>query len=365
MHFLDATFDQYLFCLVFYLYLSFSSLLFIKKKGTIFLTWLLIVAFCVFSYFAGDWFNYKVLLPYITSDYKDPIYYYFAVFVKRDYLLFRLLIWGIATFLVYLTSWKLNLRKNITAFIFIWTFLPTFCYARASLAMASYFCGLSFIVSKSKYSKIIELIIGISLIFLSFLFHRSFLPVIVVTPLVFVKINRKIVILLVLLFPYILKLLNLVLNMMMDELVIEGEEFESFSITAQSYAKQSQRTFNWKYMLVSNLKYIGFYIVFIYLLWKTKISKHKIELPIYIDRLFSIEIIIIVVSTAFFYLSIASGISDVLSYRYLFISGIPSVLILTHLIQTRNTKIRVSLYLMFCVWLSTIGLMVGKLYALS
>lgn len=363
----DASFNQYLFNLLFYLLLSFMSWRLVKKKKPVTLTWLLIVVFCIYSYFAGDWFNYKYSLPYIDADYKDPIYYYFALIANKNYILFRLLIWGLATLLVYLLTLRLNLNRNITAFVFIWLFVPTFCYARASLAMASYFCGLSFLLARpgQRGNRYYNWILGIALIVLSFYFHRSFLPVIVATPLIFIKFNRKLLLLLILLFPFVLRLVNQLMNMMMEDLILEGDEFESFSQTAQSYANQTRHSYNWKFMLVSYFKYIGLYIPFIYIIWKTKISRIKVYLPRTLDRFLTIEIVIIVVATVFFIMSNTSGASDVLGYRYLFMTGIPSTVIFAYLLQHKELRMKNAILLMFVVWLSTVGFMVGKLLTLS
>lgn len=363
----DATFNQYLFNLLFYLLLSIMSLYYTKREKPITMTWLLIVVFCIYSYFAGDWFNYKHSLPFINSDYKDPIYYYFALLSNKNYIVFRLLIWGLATLLVYFLSKRLILNTNVVVFVFIWLFLPTFCYARASLAMASYFCGLAFLIARPNTSRNRNRhwIIGIFLIIMSYYFHRSFLPIVIATPLIFVKFNRKLLFLLFLLFPLVLRLLGQFMNMMMDDLILEGSDFESFSRTAQAYAKQERHNYNWKFMLVSYFKYVGLYIPFIYIIWKTKMSKFKVLLPRSLDAFLTIEIIIIVVSTAFFIMSNTVGLSDVLGYRYLFMTGIPSTMILSYLLQNKELKIARALALMFIVWLSTVGFMVGKLFVIS
>lgn len=363
---LDASFGQYLFDLVFYLLLCFLSWKSIRKDKPALLIWFLIAVFCVFSYFAGDWFHYRISFPTIDKNYSEPIYYYFSILAGKNYLIYRLLVWGLATLLVYLTCTQLGLNKNITVFVFVCFFLPIFCYARASLAMASYFCGLSYLVKQPIRPHMISNVFkGIVLIILSYFFHRSFLTIIAVTPFIFLRYNKKTIILIVLLFPLLLAMIRNSLNQFATEVVFEGSELESFADAAQGYASQERRIYNWKYSLVSNLKYVGFYIPFLYMLWITKLSKRRIQLPSSIEKYLSIGTLIIVVSTAFFVLSYTDNTSQVLGYRYLYMSGIPSTILVSYALQSNSINTKKSIYLMFLSWLSTIALIVGKLFALS
>lgn len=363
---LDATFGQYLFNLVYYLFLCLVSLILAKRQKNVLFLWVLIVLFCIFSYFAGDWFHYRLILPYLDMSFSEPVYYYFAELSGRNYLVFRLLVWGLATFFVCVACMRLNLNGSLAAFVFIWFFLPTFCYARASLAMASYFCGLSFFTGKShRRLPLIDICLGLLLIVSSYFFHRSFLPIIVATPLVFVKFNRWTIVLLLLLFPVFLAAMRYSLNQMATDMFFEGDDFESFSEAAQGYAMQERRVYNWKYALVSNLKNVGFYLPFFYIIIRAKFSSKRIAMPFCLEKMISIAIVILVVSTSFFVLSYTDNTSQVLGYRYLYMLGLPSTFLLTYLLQMQLVTKKKSLILMSLAWLSTILLIVGKLFALS
>ncbi len=363
---LDATFGQYLFNLVFYLFLCLVSFYLANKQKDVLFLWVLTVLFCIFSYFAGDWFHYRLLLPYLDQSFSEPVYYYFAELSGRNYLFFRLLVWGLATLFLFVACKRLKLNGNIAAFVYIWFFLPTFCYARASLAMASYFCGLSFFIEKShRRLPLIDISLGLFLIVLSYFFHRSFLPIIVATPLIFVKFNRGTIVLILLLFPFFLALLRYSLNQMAADMFLEGSDFESFSDAAQGYAMQERRTYNWKYSLVSNLKYIGFYLPILYVIIRAKFSSKRIALPFSYEKIISVAILILVLSTAFFVISYTDNTSQVMGYRYLYMLGIPSTFLLSYLLQMRLVTKKKSLILMSLAWLSTVLLIVGKLFALS
>ena len=362
---LDATPLQYLFNLFFYLILCLLSLKSMDKERTALLNWLLIVVFCVFSFFAGDWFHYQLLMPTISNDFSEPIYYYFAIFVKRNYLLFRLAVWGMATCFLYNTSKRLRINQNIVSFVFIWFFLPTFCYARASLAMASYFLGLSLLLWKNKkQSSLFQNVFGVMLIALSYVFHRSFLPIIILTPFAFIKLNTRRTLVLLLLLPVFVNVIFSILGLASEGLLLDNDELESFSSSAQAYANQSRHNFNWKYTLISNLKHIGFYIPFLFVIIKTKLNRHKILLPKVFESLLTIDFIIIIIASTFFIMSRIWNTSDVLGYRFLYMTGIPTSILLSFLLQNGILNKRTTLVLLLSTWISTVGLIIGKLLSM-
>lgn len=365
MQLLDASFGQYLFDLFFYLILCFISWRLVGKRDRLTFVWLLIVAFCVLSFFAGDWFHYRSQLPYIDKNFSEPLYYYFAILSFRNYFLFRFLVWGCATLLFFYISKVNDLDQSSLLFVFILLFLPTFCYARASLAMSSYFLGLSLWANmRQKHFKVSIFITGSFFIVLSFFFHRSFLPIIALSPLVFFKFNRGFIVLLIILIPLFMRALSMVLNLAAEDSLIDGEEFEAFSATAQGYANQTRHVFNWKFTLISNLKHIGLYIPFIYILFRTKFSKHRVRLPRYLEKIFIVDFFIYLLATVFFLLSISQDSSDVLGYRFLYMTGIPTTVLMAYLLQKHElTKVKAFL-LFFCTWLSTVGLILGKLLSL-
>ena len=103
----------------------------------------------------SDWFAYQR----IVKDYDftpgayhhmEPIYGFIIRIVNRNYLLFRIIVWGGAFLLVGLTFKRFEINQNVSIFLLVTAFLLTFNYARATLAMACYYYGLSFLIKPIK-----------------------------------------------------------------------------------------------------------------------------------------------------------------------------------------------------------------------
>ena len=296
----EATYNQYLFCLIFYLLIIVIAWKWKLNEKPKTLTWILALLFCLFSYFNSDYFHYEEDLMQLDQSYKDFFYYYIAEISGRVYWLFRLIIWGSALLLFYFTSNRLGLHKNLSIFVFSVFFLPTFCYARASLAMALYFDGLSFLVSPKPNHKIFSFIIGLLFILSSFLGHRSFLVIIALTPVIFIRFRKWHMIVLILAFPFILEIIKGLLTQMMGGTILSGEGFESFSESATRYSELNRVDRNWKYQLITNLKYVGFYIPFIVILLKTKFNRQLITSAM--SKYISITLAIFIIATSFYLL---------------------------------------------------------------
>ena len=358
----EATYSQYLFCLIFYLILVLAAWRWKLNEKPKTLTWILTLLFCLFSYFNADYFHYEEELMRLDQSYKDFFYYYIAEISGRVYWLFRLIIWGSALLLFYLTSNRLGLQKNLSIYVFVVFFLPIFCYARASLAMALYFYGLSFLASPKPNHRILSYMIGLLFIFASFLGHRSFLVIIALTPVIFIRFRKWHVIVLLLAFPLLLVIIKgLLTQMMMGGVILNGEEFESFSVTATRYSELNRIERNWKFQLITNLQYIGFYIPFIVILLKTKLN--RLLLTSAMSKYLSISLAIFIIATSFLLITDV-GATDVLAYRFLFMTGIPITFILCFLIQEDIMSFKEANMSMLVIFMSTILFIAGKVYTL-
>lgn len=357
----EATYNQYLFCLVFYLIIVVVAWRWKLNEKNKTLTWILALLFCLFSYFNSDYFHYEEELMELDQSYKDFFYYYIAELSGRVYWLFRLIIWGAALLLFYLTSNRLGLQKNLSIYVFAVFFLPTFCYARASLAMALYFYGLSFLANPKPNHKILSFMIGLLFILASFLGHRSFLVIIALTPVIFIRFRKWHMIVLLLAFPFILNVMTGLLTQMMGGTILNGEGFESFSESATRYSELNRIERNWKFQLITNLKYIGFYIPLFVILLKTKFN--QLLLSSTMSKYLSITIAIFIIATSFLLITDV-GATDVLAYRFLFMTGIPITLILCFLIQEDILSFKEANLSMFIIFISTILFIAGKIYTL-
>lgn len=139
----------------------------------------------------GDFYHYGDFVQHFTpstESHMEPFYVWLIGFTHRNYLLWRVIIWGGALLLTYLTAKRLEINSVYTFFFLCVCFIFTFNYARTSLGIALYFYGLSFLI-KPGGRKIISYIFGVILIYLSKNFHSSMYILIILTPFLFIKLK--------------------------------------------------------------------------------------------------------------------------------------------------------------------------------
>ena len=143
---------------------------------------LLILLFCLYSFWGKDWFGYlsyyeEIERGGVVSSLED-VYNWVGGFCP-SYVLFRLVIWGPALFFFFKTTKRLSLDRDTVLFFFCSIYLIWFSYARVSLAMAVIFYGYSLMYSSRKRFDL-KYIFGILLILASFYLHKSSIFAIVV-----------------------------------------------------------------------------------------------------------------------------------------------------------------------------------------
>lgn len=153
---------------------------------------LLFFIFVVTSWTNGDWFHYKEYVKTFNPVDKTSMegFYNFVIAkVHSNYLLFRCVVWGLATFLLYKCIKVSGVDPYMTmAFLFV-IFIDYFDYSRAALGLTCYMLGLNLLVSEDK--RLSRKLIALGLIFCSVLFHRSMAMLICLTPFSLIPINKK------------------------------------------------------------------------------------------------------------------------------------------------------------------------------
>ena len=90
---------------------------------------------------------------------------------SHSYVLFRMIIWGSAIWLLLRTFRRLQVNMDVAIAFFSMASLIWFSYARVSLSFALMFFGLALISTKSK--TLFSNIFGLLLVWASFYFHKS------------------------------------------------------------------------------------------------------------------------------------------------------------------------------------------------
>lgn len=317
----------------------------IRAQWLIFFAMLFVIV--ITNFVGGDFYHYqKWCFEYnFNSDknHGEPIYAYVVKLAGKNYLLFRILIWGTGLVLIKDSCRRLRINKFCTFFFIFAAFLITYSYARASFAMAVYYWGLSFMISdKSRRAKSI----GLLIICISFFFHNSMLLCICLTPLIYAPLKRRTILAIIILCPIICVLLGRIFSEYFDQLPgLIDDEYISKKLTR--YGSREDEASNWKGM-ISNVLSFSPYFVISYIIAKYVYFKkvYGEMVPFVVKSLSIISFALILISVSTFFIGLDN---IVLFYRIIFMSFIPLSLLVAKLYQDGElSKILVYKLLWFC-----------------
>lgn len=306
-----------------------------EKKGL----WFALLLFCLYAFWDTDYFSFARVFYEGLEDFRDPIYQYIAKISFGSYIVFRFWIWGGAILLVRDTAKRFKLNENNFCFVFTVFFLLTFSYARVSLGMALYFWGLSFLLIKDRAFFYRFFKVVVSFIF-AYWVHRSMLVIILLTPLAFIKLTKKKIVFFAVLLPFIILSIQIVLGNIIAGALLSGEN--EFSQSALGYAQSAiEVSFNWKWELITTLRYWSFYIALIYILYIFFIKNKWKDCNSEIRSLLTLTLFIIIMAVTILVIAGNKILGLwVVGYRYLYMSGIPLCIIMSYLYQKNIFNIR-------------------------
>lgn len=284
-----------------------------------------ILSYTLCDFRAGDFFHYQEMVKtydLFTYNNIEPIYGIFIHFVQANYLMFRVLVWGLALLLFTLTAKRFQSGTFLSLFVLFSVFITTFAYARASLAMSIYFFGLSFLCQPLRKIPKIGYFIGIIIIISSYFFHHSILIMIALTIVILIPINKYTITILFLMMPLIVYFGNqafiniLSSNNFTDEI---SNKLNTYSTREQSVGPSA--------ILINTLEYASYYIPAIVLFYKFYFSsdRKRIIIERYIYRLGKVTLSIIIFATIFLFFGLKN---QVFFYRILYFSYIPLIILL-------------------------------------
>lgn len=308
----------------------------------------LIVLFVLFSFWGSDWFHYYEMFPYIKSGYDTHVESVYKTIsaISQNYIIFRFLIWGSGLALFAKTISKLEVSKDLCWFIFASSYLIWFSYARASLAMAIAFCGFALVVGKDK--RIIQVLFGFILIACSFFFHKSsaFAIGCIVLTLLSQKYPKLTYVLLILSFPLLVIYINSSLSeLMMMSFDADSGDMDAYMKYGQMYLDGRQRGGAGMGEKLRNiLERVPYYCTAA--LSSYAIFKNRIVLPSSIKPFMVLQVIIVLMSSAFLFTS-ANFSTGTVYVRFLRFAFIPTAIVLAYLYQSgyAHKYVRYNLYL--------------------
>lgn len=359
---------QFWFCFLLMNIVFIGAYLCFKKKLNSKMIWGCIFLFCVPCYWNQDYFNFQLIYNELDPTFRDPLYYYIKQITFGSYHLFRAIIWGAALLLFYKTSKIMGIPSWIVIFVFPICFLLPFSYARASLAMASYFYGVTLLKKSNKIS-----LMGLLFVIFSYFAHRSMLPLIVFTPLAImrIRITNKFHLLTIIIIP-ILVILSFINQVQESTYQIQESSDETMQAT-ENFTRSASRYLNvvteerersLKSRIMSFIHYVSIYSVYVYLIFTLyRIKKHILRREKYVNSMMLISTLLIVISVFFLYLSYSKGYPETLAYRYLYMTYIPLILQVSYFYQIGLCKKRTLYLLLMPSFIYAEGLIGGILYS--
>ena len=282
-------------------------------------------AYAVFYCVNPDYFRYREWLnyPHLMDFHKEQVYAFLIMFCRLlpfDYPfeVFRLIVWGVGLLLVYLTAkqYRRLLMPGLTVMLLFVFYSGTFCYARASLAMAVFFMGISiYLWGRHSLSKIL----GLSLAIGSYFFHHQMIIGIAVLPGLLFPFEKKKtrVVSLVLLGLFIAGITFINSNLTLMESILGNDELAE---KMEDFNNQEQGVFR----MSTFIKYSSIFYPFL-LIAKSFYQQKKLTKPI--TGIFRITFALVMATAAFF---VVSGSRSTYTYRVMYITIIPLSLLIAY-----------------------------------
>ena len=152
-----------------------------KESGRVFLYAFILLVLCVFGYSDWDFSSYYLIYEECKRGVEgglEPIYIWLISYTD-NYFIWRLIIWGLATYLMIVTIRRLPVRLNCVLLFITLFYILSFYKLRNVLGFSLLYLGATIILYHNK-KKHKATIFGWCLIFASFFCHRSMLLTILV-----------------------------------------------------------------------------------------------------------------------------------------------------------------------------------------
>lgn len=337
--------------LSFYALLSLFGLEKLSKPSTItnrdrYLLLSFFILFCLFYCVAGDFFRYREwVYDKFNRDiwFKEQLYLNIITFVRSisiefAYDLFRLIIWGGALIIFFFIT---NIDKKTSYYSILFLFIiycNVFSYGRQSLAMALYFGGLSFISNRNYYIKVIGGIILICSVF----FHMEMLIAVLLTPIIFISLEKKQSLIYV--FAFLLITFIIISNAgsslsFLDDMSVDDRTY------TEKVDNFNEEIAHGKWGVMSIGQYIGyllFYVPFIAIFKKMFKFHNKIQFPPQIVYFYRLTFGLIMSSLM---LAIVFGLGTVYCYRIMYMCMIPLSFLIAYFYKQKIISINFAKFL--------------------
>ena len=224
------------------------------------------LVFCLFSFWGTDWFHYAEMyfnILYVSgfNTSLESVYSLIAV-ISPNYLVFRAIIWGGALFFLCLLFKHVSVSGDLLLAIFCALWLIDFGYGRVVLAYTLMYVGGSVLMKPLNGKILLSIMLGAALLALSLFFHKTaFFGVTLIVLALFPRLlNKRTFMLVMIMYPFVLLLVQLLLMQFMDT-AVDYSERNSSSAAGQTYLNEDTREIGLAYLLHLILRHIPYYTV--------------------------------------------------------------------------------------------------------
>lgn len=329
---------------------------------------LFFTVFTLFYCLNSDFFRYRefaygeYLFDMAYSDAKDlEAEHYIALLCNGNYELFRIIIWGGAYLVFFLTCKVLKAPTYLSLLIFFLMFNDVASYGRVTLAMSVFLGGLSLIIEKKWY------IIGLLIIASSVFFHHSMVVAIAVIPIIFLpETKNRMAQFLLYIAVFVIMYLLITRLMGQTDILQDDEDMRYFGRKmSSSQSKIEQGDYNKNKGLLGMVNdlfsYLLFYVPVIALYFKVNKKTARSIVPQSIFRLYKVIIAIVLLATGFL---IIYQSFNVLFYRVLYMSMMPISLLLAYLLSQKVIKKEFIYMILGIGYIHFLGLYLSNIFAL-
>ena len=323
------------------------------SNSSLYFALFLCLIYYLFPMAGSDFYDYKEWvetagytdissIPMYYLHYEKP-YYYIINFVHNNYFLFRLTVWGGSLLLYWKTAERLRLDKSAFAFYLCICIVHLTAVSRVCLAYALAFYGFSFLSKPigNNNKNILSYIIGVSIILVSLLFHRSAIFLLVILPLSLFNFNKKTIWLFALAIPTIVvaaytNLFDFIFNFDQTESSLLDSE------TAMYYlASENKRAVGLGQMIEFSMKY-GSHIIMVFLIVKSILNNTYRSWPTHVQKYANATLFITVLAAA---LLLAPGASTYKTFeRLIAFAYVPQSFYLAYMLRMDYEKKLVNVF---------------------
>lgn len=181
----------------------------------------IILIFCVFSTFDGDWFSYRKTFRILcnavinNTQLEDVYVWIIHNLTLNSYIIFRLIIWGGALFFYNLAFKRLHIDKPLIWIVFILTSLINISYLRCALGYGIFLYGYTFLISPGNH-KVRSILYGFFVIILSLFFHKSMYVIVFAGLASLVPIKKWLLLIMILSFPLLMYMFQTIFLSQLD-----------------------------------------------------------------------------------------------------------------------------------------------------